>query len=1069
MNIIPTQDVLSAVSSRVSIPALVALAAVGFVFSASAQTSGLPSPLEKKDDVVALSPFVVNTDRDVGFVAASSLAGGRLGGELKDTPAAYSVLTRDFIDALNLTDLTDMAQWMPNTVMTPNQGDTDWANPTYAYVTSRGVGTNKPQRDFFPYGINFDSYNIERLDYGRGPNSILFGNSGYGSTPDVVSKRARPDRQLSELRLSYGSWENLRVTLDHNQPLRNNVALRLNAIDFDRKGWRVNDFEQRKAATLAGTWRPASHSEVRFEAETGKHKTATMGTNFYDYLSGWDGIHTYSAPGTANTAFGTFRTPSSFVEFTPTTGNNVLLDYTGWLTTDGGNRVAAIPLGGQLVAGVEGINANSSLINRLNLPANSAGIAEANSRFRVPSRKYSITADGLDYKEDYQSYTLAFTQQVGERFFGEAAVNLATVSRDAGGRGLSSGQGGQTRIDINQKLPNGQDNPNFLQPYNEIRPFPWVYDSNIFSARLALAYIWDKTRFGSFRVSVNGGVSRQDDTQEAWVYMRKIAADHRLWPSQDRVYFRYYWNDAQRPYDVSDREMMYQSSSAVAPVAVPVGLVRELTNVGNNSKTRTKDGYYQVSGDAKLLKGRLNLLTALRRDYYYTRQLVSLSQFDYPADWNGKTAYYKPDAPADYTALTYQPLDAGGRPVGPPMPADTRPRVGNERDPRYANGRFQDDYSTPVSEGSLSTYSFGAVYHLTSHVSLLANYAESYVPALASYDFSGKLIAPRSAQGRDYGIRFALLNNQVVANVIRYEGRDENSLVAVSNPRSWITTIANTAPLDHPSTDINQRNFPPPATGASDTTKKEVSGWELDLTANLSRNWRLTVNGALVDAYQVSAFPLLKGYLAANKETMKGIIQDAGGVFNGDVATMDPAKVSRSPDGPNAVAAWNSLMATVASFSDEKQRPTRLMDKNANLFTDYTIAEGRLKGLRLGGGANFRGKQVIGYRGADTIRDPNNPNAAIDDPKVGPLDYVYQPAYTTATAVISYPWRISRRLRCDLTLRGDNLFDYDKPIFIDTIMRPPNGDLSNPARVATPKSYTWITPRNFSLTASFKF
>src|SRR5690606_7816629 len=115
-------------------------------------------------------------------------------------------------------------------------------------------------------------------------------------------------------------------------------------------------------------------------------------------------------------------------------------------------------------------------------------------------------------------------------------------------------------------------------------------------------------------------------------------------------------------------------------------------------------------------------------------------------------------------------------------------------------------------------------------------------------------------------------------------------------------------------------------------------------------------------AYNVSAFPLLRAYLATNKETMKLLLQDAGAVFNGDVAMMDPnIDLSRSPDGPGAVTAWNSLMATAASFSDERQIPTRLMKANANVFTDYNITSGMLKGLRVGAGANYRGKQVIGY------------------------------------------------------------------------------------------------------------
>jgi hypothetical protein len=43
-------------------------------------------------------------------------------------------------------------------------------------TSSRGVGASTPQRNFFPFYVNFDSYNLERYDFSRGPNSILFGN-----------------------------------------------------------------------------------------------------------------------------------------------------------------------------------------------------------------------------------------------------------------------------------------------------------------------------------------------------------------------------------------------------------------------------------------------------------------------------------------------------------------------------------------------------------------------------------------------------------------------------------------------------------------------------------------------------------------------------------------------------------------------------------------------------------------------------------------------------------------------------------------------------------------------------
>src|SRR5687768_171409 len=73
------------------------------------------APPKGESAAIVLSPFVVDTAKDTGFVAATSLAGGRLATDLADTPAAYSVLTREFIDALNITDLAGAIEWTVNT------------------------------------------------------------------------------------------------------------------------------------------------------------------------------------------------------------------------------------------------------------------------------------------------------------------------------------------------------------------------------------------------------------------------------------------------------------------------------------------------------------------------------------------------------------------------------------------------------------------------------------------------------------------------------------------------------------------------------------------------------------------------------------------------------------------------------------------------------------------------------------------------------------------------------------------------------------------------------------------
>lgn len=1024
-------------------------------------------------DVVLLSPFVVSTDRDDGFVAAASLAGGRLGGDLKDTPVAYSVLTREFIEALGLTDLADMSDWLPNSVDSRNAGDMEWSNRDF-YVSSRGTGSGRPQRDFFPYGFNFDSYNIDRLDVGRGPNSILFGNSSYAGTPNVVSKRARTDRRFTNVGVSYGSWENFRATLDHNQPLTRNFALRVNALYLDREGWMHEDFEKRKAATLAGTWRVAKKTELRFEAEYGKKERAALGNHYDDYFTAWSGTHVYSGTTRSNAAAGVSSQGANTIVFTPSSGLNYLADYQGWARTQGGNASAAYAAGGQTVVGTLANISQQPISNVVNLPSNLYDIAEANSFFSVPSRKDVAYVDGPLYEEKYYNYTLAVTQQVGRNFYAEAAVNFSGL--ESGGE-TSVSSFGALYIDVNRKLPNGNDNPNFLQPYGQLAHRTRIIDTDNINARLSLAYVLDKTRLGSFRFNLMGGYSRAETKTDRWTYALKENTDHRYWPTQQQVLFRYYHNtDRSRPFDTSDRKWLYLDSGATDPRMVRAGEVRA-TNEGasGNSEGLIEYGYAQFAVDAKFFKKRLNILAAVRVDDYRAGRRDSVNQYDYPVDWDGRSLILKPEAPSDWAALTYEVLDDAGKPTGIIMPANARPRITTAGDPLYGKGdprydgvRFQDDYSAPEFKDTVTTYTLGTVFHITRSVSVFGNYAESFVPLTTNLSIEGNMLGAQSGQGRDFGLRFTMLGGKFVANIIRYKGTDKNALSAsVSNPRTWIANIVNANKVGDTSTGgMNQRNLPLPPTGINDTVTKQLSGWEVDITANLTRNWRLILNGSLTDGYQTDTYHHMRRYYATHGDTLRLIVEDAGGVFNGDTAIVGPVA---SPDASTAVAAWNNFHVWRTSWTDERQKLNRLVEKTANVFTDYTFRTGPLKGLRVGAGLNYRGRMVIGYRGGDTIEDPNNPGLAVDDPIVGPLDAVYQPAYTTATATLNYYWRVSRKVSVNISLRVANLFDYNKPIYFNALARPVDGNLDSPARTMTPINYFWIAPRSYTLTATLRF
>jgi hypothetical protein len=57
----------------------------------------------------------------------------------------------------------------------------------------------------------------------------------------------------------------------------------------------------------------------------------------------------------------------------------------------------------------------------------------------------------------------------------------------------------------------------------------------------------------------------------------------------------------------------------------------------------------------------------------------------------------------------------------------------------------------------------------------------------------------------------------------------------------------------------------------------------------------------------------------------------------------------------------------------------------------------------------------------------------------------------------------------DLNLSLTNLFNYDKPLYNGSGLRPTNGDLSTPARTTYPRAYSYTTPRSFRLSATTTF
>ena len=1049
-----------------------------------AQTASAPA----KDETVTLSPFEVRTDRDTGFVAASSLAGGRLASDLKDTPVAYSVLTREFIDALAINDLSQAIEWTVGAHQTLEAG-ADAIFNAIPNLNVRGVSGLSRQRNFFPFSVNFDSYNLDRFDFARGPNAVLYGNGSIGGLVNTVTKQAVFGKPIREVELRAGSWSNYRVSTDVGESGKK-LAVRVNTLWQDAKDWALDDYQRKKSAFLTTTYRLAENTQIRLEGEYGTFEQRRAQTYIGDRVSGWDGttvfatVPTTTLPTATANAAGVAQYGTDSWVFSQAFGTNDIMSFQRMGSTIGPNAAGTF-IGGVPIVGSAVNAAGHPLLYQLNLPANRFDRAIAGSSFRVPGRdfRHRFTNQPV-FKQLFRDVALYFNHQFGKSLFLELAADYNRQDRFS----LTSYNRGavDVLVDINRQLPNGVTNPNYLKPYFEVQQRrDSITASETLNLRLAAAYVAD-TRIGKFTFSLLGGSNRSESFARAWQLTLPFESDSRLWVGRHFVRFRQYWDQADRTMPEFPGAVRVVDPIAGVNYSLTPRMVLDSARPDNVNNTKNAFDNGSLALQAKFFEGKLLLLGAYRRDAYHNIGERALFAGDFASGWNAFDALMRPAAPADFYALPrVVARDANGNPIGGTIPPDVRPRDANAFPlSQYARDRFRDDFSAPDIKGSIGTKTAGGVYNLTRWLGLSANYAETFNPPGNVQRYDGSMLPPTVAKGIDLGARVNLLGGKFSGSLNYFETHEDNSAVTTpaGSDANFTTIYQANAIGDLSANGRNIRGFGDLPIVLRDTGRRNTSGVELDITANLSRQWRLLANASSAKPVVDKAFPDTIAYYAAHEKDFIQILNDAGVIVNPTtkVATADtsiPSNIA-SPDAVRAANAWNDIQNTFLGNVVTKPRLIAGSARvTANVFTDYTLRGGPLNGVRFGVGVNYRDKEVLGFRGSDTIVSPTNPAVAIDDPSVDAYTPVYRKAYYSGTATVAYTWKLAQGRSIAFNLRIDNLFGDDQVRYSQnvgsgtggTAMRPRNGDVSSPARVATPTAFAYPTPRNWTLSARLNF
>lgn len=260
--------------------------------------SAEPAADEKPAATVVLSPFEVNSARDVGYEANETLAGSRMNTALKDIATQVNVMTPEFLQDLAITNLNDAMRYSLNSenddeiieVSAPgNAGISATSRPFTGGGRTRGLGASNRAHDFFDTFIAIDSYNTERFTFSSGPNSILFGNSSPAGTIDTTFKRARTQRRSYGVDYRIDDRGSHRLAIDLNQPIvRNRFAVRLNALQDREHDWKAPAFTNQDRVFGSLTFTPFRKLTVRAYHETASiFSNPARNTLVQDHVTPW--------------------------------------------------------------------------------------------------------------------------------------------------------------------------------------------------------------------------------------------------------------------------------------------------------------------------------------------------------------------------------------------------------------------------------------------------------------------------------------------------------------------------------------------------------------------------------------------------------------------------------------------------------------------------------------------------------------------------------------------------------------------------------------------------------------
>ena len=1055
-----------------------------------------------RNESIVLSPFEVQGERDTGYAASDTLAGTRLRTPLKDVGASVSVVTKDFLDDLGVTNLENLLVYTTGTEVAGVAGNfSNYTTGQYAMegetvreqITSgptardssgnnrvRGLAAADLTRNFFssPY-IPMDSYNTQSVTINRGANAILF---GFGSPAGIIENSLIApqfkNRTTAQVRSgSYGTW---RASLDHNQVLlTDKLAARLATVNERRYYEQDFTFRDQRRIFGAATYRPFRSLTVRLNGENGRVQQRLPRVDPpVDSLSPW----------------WEFGKPVKV-----TTANNDQA-YKDWLVTNNLSGVAGqweantglIYPGPNASKPVDGFPSwsTSTIAQYYSAPKSSREVAQAN--FNDPLAPFMMSRQILDRSVfDFRTQLIdGPNSSTGSQFnTGNAAVEQLFLDGNAGVEFVYDFQEAKQStlrkfmwwrannifVDPQLVTPDGRPNPNFGRPFIASKG-TFNYDHAKYETARATAFAkHDFSKGGSF-------LGRLLGTQTLTGLWTRHQNEAKLM-SGDAAVTALGWRGGNGGNGWADRTI-----TSVVYLGPSLANTASLANAhipGVQVETIYPSNFapWTVGREASNNRQWVQVPTQIFQypDYAHLARESRVTANDavtYAGVWQGNwwhntlvsTAGWRHDKVDGFEGSWPQTQD----PVTGAVNVSRAP-------------------VSPKGSAERSTFSYGLALHVPEQfgdrvpgrprVSFYYNDSANFQITGFRMNLLGENLGPQEGSTREYAIRISALDEKFSVRVAHYETKQENitdrrvsgllNKVALIEDSiyTWVpqATLAaaryvgpgspglpalsdayfkawnwNYGSLSADGTVYTNPTYVGPSTTTTATTSMISRGIEIEGVYNPTRNWRILFNAAKQQAVQGATDAKLSALILERmKEWTKPQIW--GAPLNNNVWTGQTYAESQVLNPLNT-----AILSTGGPVSE-------LRKWRANVVTNYRFDRGtRLRGWAVGGAARWQDKVAIGF---PVIRDPQLGLVTdVNHPFMGPEEIAYDGS-------LSYERKLFHdRMGWKLQLNIRNILDNNLliPIRANPVII---GDLQTRENVA----YRIGERRTWELTSTFTF